>query len=219
MIQNYLISNCLLIIEDLNQKFDRHDSEEIQRFAVSDFDESDLVFLIAYPFRNLMKVSMQGKNEDIKVRNLDFTIEVKYLYATKSSAGNYSNKRKFHESFIKDFNWLIKEIKEGNKGKTAFVIGWFNTYGSFSNIMQLGKNRGKNPQVNIDKIKYFPFLYTPSTECHVNEITYRYSQNDSVYTSESYSPDTISIPDLKEGKVNCIFLGKESDKFHFAIYY
>ncbi|WP_042142789.1 hypothetical protein [Paucisalibacillus sp. EB02] len=219
MIQNYLLSNCLIIIEDLNQRFDRYEKEEIQQFAVSEFDESDLVFLVAYPFRNLMKISMQGRNEDIKVNNLDFVIEVKYLYATKSSAGNYSNKRQFEESFFKDFSWLLNEIKRGNKGKTAFVIGWFNTYQSFANIMQLGKNTGKNPKVNMDKIKYFPFLYTPSVECHVNEITYRYSMNDSIYKNESYIPDMVYVPDLNEGKVNCIFLGRKTDKFHFAIYY
>lgn len=219
MIQNYLISNCLLIIEDLNQRFERFSYEEIQRFAVSQFDESDLVFLIAYPFRNLMKVSMQGKNEDIKVRNLDFVIEVKYLYATKSKVGNFTNKREFEESFFKDFIWLVNQIKIGNKGKTAFIIGWFNTYGSFSNIMQLGKKRGKNPPVNIDKVRYFPFLYTPNIDCRVNDISYRYSLSDSIYAGETYIPDTISIPDLREGKVNCIFLGKKSDKFHFAIYY
>jgi len=221
IIQNYLISNCLLIIEDLNHKFERYEMDEVQMFAVTEFDESDLVFLLAYPFRNLMKVSMQGKNEDIKVKSLDFVIEVKYLYATKSSVGNYTNKRSFDETLRKDFKWLKNEIEMGNKGKRAFVLGWFNTYNTFSNIMQLGKTTGQNPIVNMDKVNYLPFLYTPSRECHVNDIKYRYdgSINESVYSSESYKPDTVFIPELKSGKINCIFLGKEKDKFHFAIYY
>lgn len=124
MIQNYLISNCLLIIEDLNQRFERHQIEEVIKFANTEFDESDLVFLMAYPFRNLMKVSMQGKNEDIKVKKLDFIIETKYLYATKNATGQYTNKRAFKEVFEKDFSWLVNEINNGNKGKRAFVIGW-----------------------------------------------------------------------------------------------
>jgi hypothetical protein len=199
MIQNYLISNCLLIIEDLNQRFSRHENDEILDFATKEFDESDLVFLLAYPFRNIMKVSMQGKNEDIIVKSLNFIIEVKYLYSTKSMAGNYTNKRSFQETFIK---------------------GWYNTYGSFSNLMQLGKSTGANPIVDIEKINYFPFLYAPSKNCHVNEVKYRYEEQSNAITfEESYKPDTVSIPNLKKGKVNCLFLGKETDKFHFAIYF
>lgn len=217
VIQNYLISNCLIIIEDFNQRFERYEQEEIHQIAVSQFDESDLVFLIAYPFRSLMKISMQGKGIDIRIPNLDFKIEVKYLYATKSASGTFTNKRGIKQSFLKDFEWLVEEIKIGNKGKVAFVIGWFNAYSSFANIMQVGDRTAKNRLINLDKIRYFPFIYTPSIECHASEIRYRY--DNLIYTGESYIPDTVPMPDLKEGKVNCIFLGKESDKFHFAIYY
>lgn len=221
MIQNYLISNCLLIIEDLNQRFDRFEKDEILNFATTKFDESDLVFLLAYPFRNLMKVSMQGKNEDIKIERLDFVIETKYLCTTKNASGVYNNKRSFKESFQKDFSWLIEEINNGKKGKRAFVIGWFNIYNSFSNIMQLGKSTGKDPIISREKLIYFPFLEIPNNDCNVGEIRYRYQTEDykSVYNGESYFPDTVFLPDLKRGKVNCIFLGKKTDRFHFSIYY
>lgn len=220
MIQNYLISNCLIIIEDLNQRFERFEKEEIRQFANTNFDESDLVFLIAYPFRNLMKVSMQGKNEDIKIKNLDFVIEVKYLYATKSGAGNYTNKRSFFESFEKDFTWLTNEINNGNKGKRAFIIGWFNVYDSFSNLMQLGNSAGNNPKVNLEKINYFPFLSIPKKDSHVSDVKYRYQdEKQSVYNNENYIPYSTPVPDLKRDNINCIFLGKETDKFNFAIYY
>ena len=221
MIQNYLLSNCLLIIEDLNQRFARHEVDEIRDYVNTEFDESDLVFLLAYPFRNLTKVSMQGKNEDIKVRTLDFIVEVKYLYPTKSSAGHYTNKRSFAESFEKDFSWLVEEIRNGKKGKRAFVIGWFNISKAFSNLMQLGQGSGNSPRVNTEKLNYFPFLSIPNRECSINQVSYRYEDiiKESVYNNESYTPDTIPLPELKEGKVNCIFLGKKTDKFHFAIYY
>ena len=221
MIQNYLISNCLLIIEDLNQRFERYKKDEMLKFANTEFDESDLVFLMAYPFRNLMKVSMQGKNEDIKVMKLGFIIEVKYLYATKSATGQFSNKRAFKEVFEKDFSWLKNEVNEDNKGKRAFVIGWFNVFDTFSNVMQLGMAAGQNPKVNFEKLIYFPFLSIPSKDCSVNEVTYKYQSEttESIYNSESYIPDTVPLPELKRDKINCIFLGKKTDVFHFAIYY
>lgn len=221
MIQNYLISNCLLIIEDLNQRFERHQKEEVLMYANREFDESDLVFLMAYPFRNLMKVSMQGKNEDIKVKSLDFIIEIKYLYATKNGTGQYTNKRAFKEVFEKDFTWLTKEINDGNKGKRAFVIGWFNVFKNFSNIMQLGTGNGQNPKVNFERLKFSPFLSIPSRDSTINETKYRYhiEETGSIYNSETYQPDTIPLPDLRKDKVNCIFLGKKTDIFHFALYY
>ena len=221
MIQNYLISNCLLIIEELNQRFERYQKDEILKFANIEFNESDLVFLMAYPFRNLMKVSMQGKNEDIIIKKLDFIIEIKYLYATKNSTGQYTNKRAFKEVFEKDFSWLVNEVNCGNKGKRAFVIGWFNVFDNFSNIMQLGINSGQNPKINLEKMNYFPFLSIPNKDCTVNDVNYRYQSDatESVYSNEAYSPYTIPLPDLKRDKINCIFLGKKIDKFHFALYY
>ncbi len=221
MIQNYLISNCLLIIEDINKRFERYQKEEVSKFANTDFDESDLVFLMAYPFRNLMKVSMQGKNEDIKVKSLDFVIEVKYLYSTKSAAGNYTNKRSINETFDKDFHWLVNEINSGKKGKRAFVIGWFNVFNTFSNIMQLGSTAGQNPIVDSEKINNFPFLVIPDKKCKVSEVAYRYNTNsyNSVYSGETYSPYSIPVPSLQKDQINCIFLGKETDLFHFALYY
>lgn len=87
--------------------------------------------------------------------------------------------------------------------------------------MQLGTNSGQNPNINLEKLNFFPFLSIPNKECKVNAVTYRYQSDtsESVYNSETYYPDTIPLPDLKKGKVNCIFLGKKTDKFHFALYY
>mgnify|MGYP006900758367 CR=1 FL=1 len=88
LIQNYLISNCLLIIEELNQRFERYQKDEILKFANIEFNESDLVFLMAYPFRNLMKVSMQGKNEDIIIKKLDFIIELSIYMQPRTQLDN-----------------------------------------------------------------------------------------------------------------------------------
>lgn len=211
MIENYLISNCLIVIEDLNQRFERFLKEEIHDFATTKFDESDLVFLLAYPFRNLMKVSMQGKNEDIKIPKLGFIVEVKYLYATKSVAGNYTSKRSFEESFLKDYNWLVNELKMGEKGKRAFVVGWFNTYHSFSNVMQLGSSAGKNPKIDEKKLDYFPFLKIPGYNSNISDIEYN-------YRPESVQSRPVQIHGI-EADIEYIFLGKESDVFHFVIYH
>ncbi|MEX1377317.1 MAG: hypothetical protein AB1Z23_07550 [Eubacteriales bacterium] len=56
-----------------------------------------------------------------------------------------------------DFNWLNEEINEGNKGKRAFIIGWFNCYDCFGQCIQLGTGKGSKPLADTNKIDYFLF--------------------------------------------------------------
>ena len=90
-------------------------------------------------------------------------------------------------------------------------MGWFNVENrNFADIMQLGAGAGKNPLINKERMKLFPFLnYDPKTE-KTNDIKYRYGA--------AYKELTISLPGIDE-HVSCMFVGKETDKFHFVIYW
>lgn len=54
-----------------------------------------------------------------------FKIEVKYLKNWKGTSGKYSASKTWKE-YQDDFDWLLTEIDNGNKGKVAFIFGWFN---------------------------------------------------------------------------------------------
>ncbi len=217
MIDKYLISNSLIVIQEFNDRFSHLSNEQLKEFSDKEFSESDLVFLVAFPFKHLARFSTLGSGRDIYIKPLDFCIEAKYLRNTKSTNGHYSNTITWKNAFQKDFEWLCEEIKRGNKGKRAFILGWFNVVDSFSQIMQLGKggSNGKSggglPDVNDEKLRLFPFLNLDGDKIKTKDIKYMYSK--------AYDNHSITVKGLFTNTVNCIFLGKESDKFHFAIYF
>lgn len=222
MIQNYLLSNCLLLIEEMNQKFKHVSREELKYYADHDFSEADLVFLLSYYFKNLVSFNLKGRSGDIEVKSLDFLVEVKHLRNTKSSGGNYTNTPNWNDTFQKDFDWLCEHIRKGNKGKRAFILGWFNAVESFSQILHLGlssdnKSGGAMPSVNAERMKLFPFLNVPTVNSKTKDVTYMYTTD--IYSNDRYEPSTIKVEGLMNNYVNCLFLGKPTDKFHFAIYY
>jgi hypothetical protein len=215
VIDKYLISNCLLIIDEFNEKYKNCSEEKLRDISDLKISEADLVVSVGYPFRQMATFNMQGKSQDIVIESKDFVIEVKYLRNFNSKSNNVgefrSNKLKWEEAFQKDFNWLTNEIKNYKKGKRAFILGWFNVENrNFADIMQLGAGTGKNPLINKERMKLFPFLnYDPKTE-KTNDIKYRYGA--------AYKELTISLPGIDE-HVSCMFVGKETDKFHFVIYW
>lgn len=160
MIDKYLISNCLFIIDEFNEKFEGLSREELKEFADLDFCEADLVVRLGYPFRQLASFNMQGNSRDIVVKKKDFVIEVKYLRNFESNSANgtkrRSNKLTWEEAFQKDFNWLCNEIVEGKKGHRTFILGWFNAANRFSEIMQLGQGKGAHPKLNKGKRTIIP---------------------------------------------------------------
>ena len=153
---------------------------------------------------------MSKKNHDLIVESKDFSIEVKYLKNWLSNSGTMSAKKEWKE-FQSDFDWLEEEIKEGNKGKRAFIIGWFNCVDYFAQYMQLGTGKGSKPQADESKLVYFPFL-TKTNEnppTYTKDLDYNYSA--------SYEMRRLNL--YKNYEVDCLFLGNESDKFHFAVYF
>lgn len=211
MIDKYLISTCLFAIDEFNERFENKASEEIKEFADSRFCEADLVVRLGYPFRQMASFNMQGTARDIVVPKNDFIIEVKYLRNFKSNSGkNQSNKAIWENAFQKDYDWLCKEIIGGKKGHRTFVIGWFNAVNRFSELMQLGEGKGRYPDINKDRLILFPFLTHKAGSTKTKDIFYKYEQ--------AFKEKPIPIPGHQE-EVTCTFLGRESDLFHFAIYY
>lgn len=213
MIDKYLISNCLFIIDEFNSRY--HDikiKDELKSIADIQFNEADLVVRLGYPFRQMANFNMQGNAHDIvvKMNDKDFVIEVKYLRNFKTK-NTYSNKMKWEEAFQKDYDWLCSEIKNGRKGNRAFVLGWFNAVDRFSQIMQLGQGDGYLPEINEARLSVLPFLNYDPSDKKTRSITYMYA--------EAYKEHHIRIPGYSKESVTCMFLGKETDKFHFAMYY
>lgn len=217
MIEKYLLSTCLFVIDDFNEQYKKFSiqSNELNEEAIG-YSEADLVVRIGYPFRQMAKFVMQtskGKNSgnDIVVPSKDFRIEVKYLRTQKSDSGTQTNKSQGWDDIKADFNWLMDEIEKQNKGKRAFIIGWFNSTKSFSNQMPLGVSepRGRTRQIDIDKYMFFPFLNHDPTKGTTDCITYRYDV--------AFEPLLLNISGFNE-QLHCLFLGQAIDKFHIAIY-
>lgn len=212
MIDKYLISTCLFIIDEFNERFETKTLDELKLFADMNFCEADLVVRLGYPFRQMASFNMQGTARDIVVPKKDFIIEVKYLrnFTSNSSIKSRAAKIVWEEAFQKDYDWLTNEIISGHKGKRAFVIGWFNAVERFSQLMQLGEGQGQYPKINQERLRLFPFLTHKADSDRTKDIFYKYEQ--------AFIEKPISIRGYQE-EVTCIFLGKPDDKFHFALYY
>lgn len=225
-IDQYLLSTCLFIIDEFNEMYKSVDNKELKRIADEEYNEMDICVRIGYPFRNMVHYTVgDGKgrknkdennednknksNHDLYIKSKDFKVEVKYLKNWDSNSGTKSSSKNWKE-YQQDFDWLRNEIKEGNKGKCAFVIGWFNGVERFSQFMQLGGTPGGKPKVDPYKIAFFPFLKTLGAT-YTQDLLYNYSK--------AYKPLEIDLVESINDEYNCLFLGNESDKFHFAIYY
>lgn len=214
MIEKYLLSNCLFVIDEFNERYSSINSKkELKTVADEEFCEADIVVRLGYPFRQMANFNMQGTSNDIVVKSKDFIIEVKYLRNFNNQAKtNRSSKLTWEKAFQKDYDWLCQEIINGKKGHRAFVLGWFNAVDRFSEIMQLGDGAGNYPDINETRLRLFPFLNRVSPDSKkTKDIVYQYDS--------AYEPLPIQIIGYGKEKVHCMFLGKESDKFHLAIYW
>jgi len=218
-IEQYLLSTCLFVIDDFNEKYaDCKDKAELKLEAMERFTEADLVVRIGYPFRQMARFVMQsskGKNEDgndIIVDSKGFRVEVKYLKPQLTDSGTSSGKGNWGP-IQEDFEWLMGEIDNGQKHKRAFVIGWFNCTDRFSELMQLGSMeiKGRLRKIDTYKERFFSHFinYDPISR-YTNTITYKYIN--------AYDPCSLSIPGFN-GQLHSLFLGRKSDKFHIAIYF
>ncbi len=217
-LEQYLLSTCLFIIDELNITYRDFDKNKLKKVADEDFNEMDITVKLGYPFRQLAHYTMgeRGKNKaekinhDLYIRSKGFKVEVKYLKNWETSYGTRSVSKTWKE-YQTDFEWVFNEIDRGNKGNVAFVIGWFNCVNSFSKLMQLGAGCGSNPLVNESRLCYFPFLYKQNVPAHTIDLVYNYKM--------AYRELLINPTGHAKEEYNCMFLGNEEDCFHFVIYY
>lgn len=218
-IDQYLIADCLFIIDEFNILYKGYDLKHLKQVADEKFNEMDITIRIGYPFKqtahytagdNKKKKDAQKINHDIYIEQLDFKIEVKYLKNWISTSNTRSVSKNWGE-FQKDFDWLMDEIDSKGRGKTAFIIGWFNCVESFSSLIQLGKGDGAYPKADARKISYFPFLKKDKEPIKAKELQYNYEK--------AYRVLPLDLITTRNIEYNCIFLGSPDDCFHFAIYY
>lgn len=219
-IDQYLVANCLYIIDEFNILYVEWDKQKLKKEADENFNEMDIIVRLGYPFKqnahytvgesNRVK-KLQKVNHDLYISQRDFKIEVKYLKNWISSANTRAASKSW-SVFQQDFDWLMDEIDADNYGKVAFVIGWFNCVDSFSQLIQLGKGSGAYPLVDERKKEYFPFLGTDRLPTYTKDLKINYNM---AYKEQFVTP----ISTKYNGMYRCMFIGNEYDKFHFALYY
>ena len=219
-IDQYLVANCLFTIDEFNILYRGYSKESLKREADEKFNEMDITVRIGYPFKQTVHYTVgesvrvrkeQKINHDLYVEQKDFKIEIKYLKNWRTQSDTWTATKTW-SVFQQDFDWLMDEIDLGNKGKVAFVIGWFNCVKSFSQLIQLGQGSGAYPLVNESKLCYFPFLKRNKIPTRTMDLKYNYD-------AFAYKELTINPISNRNGIYNCMFLGNENDSFHFAIYY
>lgn len=218
-IDQYLIANCLYIIDEFNILYNGYSHEDLKKEADEKYNEMDITVRLGYPFKQTVHYTVgegvkkdeeQKVNHDLYIEQNDFKVEVKYLKNWKTKSNTWTATKKW-SVFQQDFDWLMDEIDSGDKGKVAFVIGWFNCVKSVSQLIQLGKGGGAYPLVNESKLCFFPFLTRDKEPTRTNELKYNYA-----YAYKELQVNPIST---RRGEYNCMFLGNENDSFHFAVYY
>lgn len=217
-IDRYFIIICQIIIDEYNTTYRNFTAEQLKEQADDLTSEMDLTARMGNPFRQLAHFTVADRKDDVDPKanhdidvtatNYRFKVEVKFLKNLRSKSGTYSNSKNWNE-YQKDFNWLRSEIEAGNKGQRAFIIGWFNSLDYFARSMQLGTKAGPKPELNIERLKYFPFLKDVVGDNFCCDYKYDYGK--------AYKQHTVCS--VGEVDYNCIFLGTPDDKFHFALYY
>lgn len=219
-IEQYLIGTCLSIIDEFNILYEKYTWEQLKKEADEKYNEMDITVKVGYSFKQTVHYTVGEKetnkkqekiNHDLYVKQRDFKIEIKYLKNYTSSSDTKTASKNWCV-FQQDFDWLMDEIDANNKGKVAFVIGWFNCIDSFSQVMQLGKGRGAYPLVNENRLCYFPFLKNGKVPARTKDLEYNYD-------TCAYKEKNINQIGTRGGEYNCMFLGNRNDRFHFAIYY
>lgn len=227
-IEQYLMTSCALIMDELNLEYREifkgdKAKENLKSMVNERFSETDLSLRLGYPFRQMVHynvvdstgTTLSTKNHDLLVESKGYKMEVKFLKNWKSEIKTSSNSKMWSE-FQRDFDWIIAELKTGSKGKCAFVIGWFNCVDHFSEVVQLGeringKRTGGKPLASERKVRYFPFLKKTKEPAYTKDLTYDYLC--------AYDALRVELIDQVSTGLNCIFMGEETDVFHFAIYY
>ena len=227
-IEQYLLISCSLVMDELNEQYGSFIDADIPRQSLREsvnerFSETDLTMRLGHPFRQMAHYNVvdsqllegEKKNHDIFVESKGFKVEVKFPKNWNSERNTPSNSKRWDE-YQRDFDWLLGELGLGHKGKCAFVVGWFNTVDYFAQIIQLGeridgKPTGGKPVASARRLVFFPFLKSSKEPVYTKDLTYDYSV--------AYNELVVKQTTNMNITMNCMFLGSETDVFHFAIYY
>lgn len=216
-ITQYLVAACLHNIDELNEKYGHLDKADLKQVADREFNEMDVTVRLGYPFRQMVHYTVgdtvrKGSkvNHDLYVAARDFKVEIKYLRHFKSNSGNYTIPTDWDE-FQKDFDWLAEEIAQGKKHKRAFVMGWFNCEDTIAGSLQLGYPTGDKSLVNMERLPYLPFVRATRMPVRKKELVLNYDI--------AYEAIPLNLIEENNSNMNCIFIGCETDVFHFAVYF
>ncbi len=80
-----------------------------------------------------------------------------------------------------------------------------------SQYIQLGASAGNKPEINLERVEYFPFLSKMKYPTYTCDLIYNYNN--------AYQELNLNLLGNVDANCNCLFLGNKNDKFHFAIYY
>ncbi len=217
-IEQYLLSPCLLTIDEFNEKYSSFSMAQLKQIADDKYNEMDICVRIGYPFKQMvhytkgdLKKEQNVKiNHDLYIELRDFKIELKYLKNWNCSSGTKSASLNW-DTIQNDFDWLQYEIRNGNKGKRAFIIGWFNCVERFSQLIKLGEGAGSKPLINETRVSYFPFLTKDKVPTYTSDLVYNYA--------DAYKPVSVNLIGKDNQHISCLLVGNETDVFHFAIYF
>ena len=87
-IDQYLVANCLYIIDEFNILYRGYTQEALKKEADEKYNEMDITVRLGYPFKQTVhytvgeggrKTEEQKINHDLYIEQNDFKVEVKYL--------------------------------------------------------------------------------------------------------------------------------------------
>ncbi len=109
-INQYLLSTCLFVIDEMNELYKYMTKEELKNIADTKYNETDILVKIGYFFKQSVHymVGEEDKkgykiNHDLYIENKDFMIEVKYLKNWECGSGSKSISKSWTE-IQKDFD-------------------------------------------------------------------------------------------------------------------
>jgi hypothetical protein len=216
-ISQYLTSTCLLVIDEFNNEYNNKSKSDLKTIADEGYNEMDITTRIGRPFGSNVRYSVSDQfknskiNHDVLIASKDFKIEIKYLKNWYNASGLQKSNSMNWEPFQCDFDWLLDEIDSGNKDNRAFVIGWFNCTDHFTSLIKLGAGVGYNPPMNQERACYFPFIMKTRFPTRIHDTEYKYV--------DAYKELPVTPIGNRKGSYHCMFIGQETDVFHFAIYY
>ena len=156
MINRYFDSSIHILIDEMDMIMKDLSNIDQQEYANKKYSEADFTIRLGSPFRQWARYPMHGtKGHDIIIDYKDFKVEIKYWRNWHGGTG--TQKAVWANSYGDDFNWLVREIKNGKKNLRALVCGWF-TFFEWRELLQLGSSPGPNPFVNKARLKKLPFL-------------------------------------------------------------